>query len=630
MIQEKIPVKIFADDKQASAVVARKIAQLIRDRAQVGKNAVLGLATGRTPVHVYYELIRMHREEGLDFANVITFSLDEYWPLAPDAVQSYHNWMHQKFFKSVNIHPDRIHIPASDIPENEIVSHCRSYEAAIVEAGGIDIQILGIGRSGHIGFNEPGSTRTSRTRRIILDTITRKDAASDFFGEENVPEMALTMGVGTILEARDICLMAFGEQKAAIIRQAVEGDISANVAASFLQEHPQTTVFLDEACAAALTRMAMPWLLEHCQWDDLLKRKAVIWLAQKINKPILKLTDEDYGENGLAELLRLCGGSYDLNIQIFQHLMKTITGWPGGKKESKRVLIFSPHPDDDVICMGGAMTRLVEQKHEVHVAYMVSGNLSVFDHTVARYADFVREFNSIFNLTPDQTKTIEGHIDLFLRQKKPTDVDSPEIQSIKGLIRKIEAIDAARYCGLAEDHTHFLNIPFYNTGKVQKLSVGPDDISLVEKLLEQIKPDMVFAAGDMSDPHGTHRLCLEVLLMALERCKNKLQLDPELWLYRGAWQEWEVENIDLAIPLSPAELRHKRYAVFRHESQKDRAMFPGPYDSREFWQRAEDRNQNTAAIYDQLGLPEYHALEVFIRHPLKQSEQLRRQFESPD
>ena len=619
MSTERIPVKIYHDNVLASRAVAQRIAQIIRMRAAAGKKAVLGLATGHTPVNVYRELIRMHREEGLDFANVITFNLDEYWPISPTAMQSYQLWMRENLFNHINVPAQNIHIPPGEVPEAEIARACQEYEDLIARAGGIDIQILGIGRSGHIGFNEPGSGRGSRTRRIHLDLITRKDAAADFFGEENVPEMAITMGVGSILSSREICLLAFGEHKAPIIRRAVEGEVSPQVAASFLQEHTSAAMYLDESAAAELTRMKTPWLLGSCQWDEILHRQAVIWLADKVKKPILKLTDEDYGENGLEELRRIGGGAYELNLAVFRHMMKTITGWPGGKSGAKRVLIFSPHPDDDVISMGGTIIRLREQGHEVHVAYMVSGSLSVFDHDVARYADFVREFNTIFGLTPEQSRVIEQHIDKFLLHKHPGEVDSTEVQRIKGLIRKTEAMDAARFCGLGEDRMHFMELPFYMTGKVQKLNVSGEDVRIVRELMERVRPELVFAAGDMSDPHGTHRQCLDAFLQALGEYKQA-NPKPEVWLYRGAWQEWPADEVEMAVPMSPDELKRKRYAIFRHQSQKDRAMFPGPYDSREFWQRAEDRNMATAATYDALGLPEYHALEAFVRWPRKLAE----------
>jgi len=615
---ERAAVKIFGSAGQAALAVARRVAAVIRRRAGEGRPAVLGLATGNTPVNVYRELVRMHREEGLDFANVVTFNLDEYWPIGPSALQSYHTWMRENLFGHVNVPPANIHIPSSDVPQADLEAHCRAYERAIADAGGIDLQILGIGRSGHIGFNEPGSARDSRTRLVRLDRMTRRSAASDFFGEENVPDTAITMGVGTILEAREIALLAFGEHKAAIVRRAVEEDVSAAVAAGFLQQHPDATFYLDEAAAAELTRMAAPWLLGRCEWDELLARQAVIWLARRLEKPILKLTDEDYAEGGLTEL-RTRGGAERNNIAVFRHLMGTITGHPAGREKPKTVAVFSPHPDDDVICMGGTMMRLVEDGHDVHVVYMVSGFLSVFDHDVARYADFVRQFNEIFGLKAGDLTAIEQTVDGYLARKRPGDVDTAEVQAIKALVRRTEAIDAARFCGVGTDRVHFLDMPFYNTGKVQKLQVGPDDVAAVRKLLEAVRPEMIFAAGDLSDPHGTHRLCLEAALAALDQHAADGGNAPELLLYRGAWQEWEPRQIDLAVPLSPAEVRRKRFAIFRHQSQKDRAMFPGPYDSREFWQRAEERNATTAAVYDALGLPEYTALEAFVRHPLHRS-----------
>ncbi|MBI5726138.1 MAG: glucosamine-6-phosphate deaminase [Planctomycetes bacterium] len=622
---EKLPVKIYEDNARASSAVAARIADLIRRRSAEGKKAVLGLATGHTPINVYRELIRLHKNEGLDFSNVITFNLDEYWPIQPDAFQSYHRWMNENFFGHVNIPKGEINIPAGTVGPDKVESFCRQYEENIRRCGGIDFQILGIGRTGHIGFNEPGSGRESRTRLVYLDAVTRKDAAGDFFGEENVPAQAISMGVGSILEGREIALLAFGEHKAPIVQRAIEGEISSSVAATFLQSHPACTFYLDEAAAACLARMATPWLLGSCVWDELLERKAVIWLSQKLSRPILKLTDEDYAENGLAELIHNRRGCYQLNIDAFKRLMNTITGWPGGKEKPKKVLILSPHPDDDVICMAGTMSRFVKQGHEVHVAYMVSGFLSVFDYDVDRFADFVRQFNDIFGLTPKQTRSIEEHIEKFLRNKSPGDIDSPEVQAVKILIRRTEAVAAAKFCGVSEANCHFLNMPFYNTGKVQKLPIVRQDVHAVEKILDEVKPDIIFAAGDMSDPHGTHRMCLAAAMQALEQYNKSAARKPELWLYRGAWQEWPVEQIDMAVPLAPDELSQKRRAIFRHQSQKDTAMFPGPYDNREFWQRAEDRNMASAKLYDTLGLPEYHAIEAFARWPIKRSADSRKQ-----
>lgn len=623
--KERIPVQVYRDSEEVSLVVAERISSLIRSNGSEQKATVLGLATGHTPVKVYKELIRMYREEGLDFSQVITFNLDEYWPIEPACLQSYHYWMHENLFNHINIPAENIHIPSGTVPAKEVQEYCRIYEAKIEAAGGIDFQVLGIGRTGHIGFNEPGSEQDSLTRRIHLDRITRKDASNDFFGEENVPEMAITMGVATILQAREIAMLSFGEGKSHIIRQAVEEPVNPQIAASFLQDHPNTTCYLDDAAAAGLTRRVTPWLVGSCEWDAALQRQAVIWLSLKLNKPILKLTDEDYYENGLFELLRTTGGAYHVNLTVFRAQMETITGWPGGKKTKKRVLVLSPHPDDDVISMGGTFIRLIEQGHEVHVAYMVSGYLSVFDHDVLRHSTFVKAFHQIFNLSSEELECVDGKISEFLKNKRPGDIDIPEIQLIKGLIRRTEAIDAAVYCGLKEECIHFLDLPFYNSGTVQKLSLSDQDVRILRDLLDKTNPETVYAAGDLSDPHGTHQLCLQAFLVAMDQYNKENKTAPEVWLYRGAWQEWEPQQIDMAVPFSPDELRRKRFAIFRHESQKDRAMFPGPYDSREFWQRAEDRNKNLAIQYDILGLPEYHALEAFVRYPLKISAQAESQ-----
>ncbi|MBI9018473.1 MAG: glucosamine-6-phosphate deaminase [Phycisphaerae bacterium] len=606
---EKLKFKIFEDNDKASVAVAARIASIINANNARKAPTVLGLSPGHATVNIYRELIGLHKAENLDFSLVKTFNCNEFCPITADAPQSFYRWMQENFLNHINIDPANIFAPAGDIPEADLAQHCSNYEKTIADSGGIDFLILGIGTGGHIGFNEPGSSPHTLTRAVYLDKTIINGAAGDFFGAEYVPAMGITMGLKTIANAREIALLAFGENKASIIRRTVEDAISNANPASFLQMHKNTCLWLDDASAGALTTIATPWLNNRSiQWDDNIKRRAVIWLAKKLNKPILKLTDEDYTQNGLYDLIKTCSGSYNLNIEIFKRQMNTITGWPGGKNCSKKVLIFSPHPDDDVISMGGTLTRLASQGHAVHIAYMVSGCLSVFDHTLAHYADFVREFNKIFDLTPDQSTKIEQHIDEFLLSKQPGEVDTAQIQALKGMVRRIEAIDAARYCGVPESNTHFLDLPFYNTGKVQKHNVGKADTDIICQLLDEIQPDMIFAAGDLSDPHGTHRQCLLALYNALElKYKND---HPTLFLYRGAWQEWPAAQIDMAVPLSPDELQHKRYAIFKHESQKDRAMFPGS-DAREFWQRAEDRNKALADLYDKLGLPEYHAIEAF-------------------
>lgn len=626
---ENIPCRIFRHARDASRSVAQQIAALIKGRAAEGRNCVLGLATGSTPTGVYDELIRMHQEEGLSFRNVITFNLDEYYPMRPEELQSYVRFMREHLFDHVDIPTDQVHVPDGTLPEEDVHTYCRDYEAAIEQAGGIDLQLLGIGRTGHIGFNEPGSGKNSRTRMITLDRVTRRDAASDFFGEENVPRRAITMGVGTILDARQIVLMAWGEGKASIVRRAVEGEISTSVAASFLQNHPQAQMVLDEAAAEKLTRCREPWDLGEVDWDETMIRKAVIWLAKKLEKPLLKLTAEDYNEEGLQDLLATCGSAYDLNLQVFRALQATITGWPGGKPERrkqpgdrprsddhifpKRVLIFSPHPDDDVISMGGTLIRLVDQGHEVHVAYQTSGNIAVFDDDAIRFTEFTADFNRHFDVDPDRTAELEAHVEEFLKNKRPGQIDSSEVQFIKGLIRRTEARAATRNCGVNEAQLHFMDMPFYETGRVRKKPLGGEDVQITVDLLREIAPHQIYVAGDLSDPHGTHRTCLAAVLQACKEVDgDEWYQHCVVWLYRGAWQEWEPHQIEMAVPLSPEELLRKRVAIFKHESQKDKALFPGP-DPREFWQRAEDRNRATATLYDQLGLAEYEAIEGFVR-----------------
>jgi len=624
---EQIPTKIFGDASSGSSFVASEIAELIRTNNENGQPTVLGLATGSTPTQVYDELIRLHNEEGLSFQNVITFNLDEYYPMQPQSLQSYVRFMNEHLFNHIDIPDEQVHIPDGTIPEEQVTDYCREYEQKIQDVGGLDIQLLGIGRTGHIGFNEPGSRPDSGTRLITLDRITRKDAASDFFGEEYVPRRAITMGVGTILNADRIIMMAWGEGKAPIIKEAVEGPIRDRVPATYLQEHPNATVILDEASAEHLTRKKTPWLLSRCDWDDQLIRKGVVWLCQEVDKPVLKLTDEDYNEHGMGDLLTEHGPAYDINLKVFNELQHTITGWPGGKPNAedidrperaepypKRAIVFSPHPDDDVISMGGTLIRLVEHEHEVHVAYQTSGNIAVFDDDVIRFVDFVSDYNEMFGMKQEEADTMLSDIKQFLNEKEPAQVDSDEIKHIKGLIRRGEAKAAARYCGIPEKQLHFLDMPFYETGRVKKKPLSQEDVDIVKELLREVKPHQIYAAGDLSDPHGTHRVCLKAILAALEECENDDWIDDcYVWLYRGAWQEWDINEIEMTVPLSPQELAKKRRAIFKHQSQKDRPLFPGP-DEREFWQRSEERNRSTAQLYDKLGFAEYEAIEGFVRY----------------
>ncbi|MBG8553925.1 glucosamine-6-phosphate deaminase [Hymenobacter guriensis] len=625
---EKLPVTIFEAAGEGAVRVAREIAELIRGKQLQGERAVLGLATGSSPIGVYQELIRLHREEGLSFRNVVTFNLDEYYPMEPDELQSYVYFMHEQLFNHIDILPENVHIPDGTLPIDKVKEYCQHYEKQIEECGGLDMQLLGIGRTGHIGFNEPGSSINSITRLVKLDPLTITDAAKDFIKEEFVPLRALTMGVGTIMKARKIILLAWGEGKAKILKEMVEGRVSDEVPASFLQLHPQVAVVVDQWAAMELTRVKTPWLVGMCAWDESLIRRAVIWLSLRMRKPILKLTDEDYKDGSLSDLLVEAGSAYNLNLRVFNTIQRTITGWPGGKPNSndtqrperalpaiKRALIFSPHPDDDVISMGGTLLRLVDQGHDVHVAYQTSGNIAVFDDDARRFADFALDFAEKMNVGVAETRREHAEVVEFLRHKKLGEEDSPLVQDIKALIRKGEAAAACRFCGVKEQNVHFMNMPFYETGQVKKKPLGEADIQAVVDILQEIQPHQIFAAGDLRDPHGTHRVCLDAIFAALARLKGQEAWvdDCHLWLYRGAWQEWDVEEIEMAVPISPEELMRKRKAIFKHQSQKDSAVFPGN-DKREFWQRSEDRNHTTAQLYDQLGLAEYEAMEAFVRY----------------
>lgn len=624
---EKLPVTVYPDEYLASKKVARRIADLIISKQKNNQKTVLGLATGATPVSVYQELIRLHCEEGLSFKQVVTFNLDEYYPMKPNSAQSYVSFMKQNLFDHIDIDMSNVHIPDGTLTEQEIPAFCLAYERQITALGGLDLQILGIGRTGHIGFNEPGSAPNSGTRLVTLDDLTRRDASRDFGGKANVPTKAITMGIGTIFKAREIILMAWNTKKAAIIKKAVEGEISSDVPATYLQLSDKVEFVLDADAASELTRFNTPWLVKDCIWDGPMIMKAVIWLAGKVSKPVLKLTEEDYNSHGMAQLATQKGPVYNINIEIFNKLQHTITGWPGGKgntddsqrperamPDKKRVLIFSPHPDDDVISMGGTFIRLVDQGHDVHVAYQTSGNTAVWDDEVLRFVEFVKDFSYTLDLDTAKLEHVYAQMRQFISTKQPNQVDTKDIQTVKGLIRKGEAISGARFSGLQDDHIHFMNLPFYETGKLKRNSDLEDDVRITMDLLQQVKPHQVFAAGDFADPHGTHKRCFDIILMALKRLQKteKWIQDCWLWMYRGAWHEFEIHEIEMAVPLSPQEVEKKRLAIFKHQSQKDRPVFPGD-DAREFWVRAEDRTRHTAQAYDQLGLAEYEAIEAFVR-----------------
>ncbi|MBN1589887.1 MAG: glucosamine-6-phosphate deaminase [Pirellulales bacterium] len=608
----QIPCYVFDSDREATQYVAQSIAETISQRNALSQTTVLGLATGSTPVSIYRQLIRMHREQGLDFSNVITFNLDEYYGVAPTALQSYHRFMHETLFDHVNIPKENIHIPDGTVAPKDVEEHCRQYEEAIRRAGGIDIQILGIGRNGHIGFNEPFGPRNSRTRLITLDRVTRMDAAADFFKVEDVPTQALTMGIGTIYEAKKLFLLAFGEHKARIIREAVEDPVTERVPASFLRGHVDVSFLLDAAAADELTARKTPWVLGHVSWDDALVKRAMLWLCEKTEKALLKLDDDDIRQHGLYSLLREFGSSSRIAHRVFRGMMDTIEYHPAGT-EPRRVLCFSPHPDDDVISMGGTLIRLIEDRHEVHIAYMTSGNIAVFDHDAQQVADLVTELNRQFGIDDEKSPLLETEVGRSLVSKHPGQPDTEAVLRIKSLIRWSEAKSAASVCGVEEANLHFLDLPFYQTGTVAKKPPTKDDIGLVRELIERIGPSQIYVAGDLSDPHGTHRACAQVVFQALKEIEAATGSRPEVLLYRGAWQEWALDVIEIAVPLSPQDLKTKKEAIFRHESQKDSALFPGPDDPREFWQRAEDRNRRTADLYNRLGLPEYYGLEAFVR-----------------
>ncbi|WDF66230.1 glucosamine-6-phosphate deaminase [Flavobacterium sp. KACC 22763] len=616
---EKIHNVIFESSQEASLLVAREIANLIQRKNELNEPCVLGLATGSSPIKVYEELVRMHKEEGLSFENVVTFNLDEYYPMDKNDIQSYYHFMHEHLFNHVNIHAENINIPDGQVSAEELQQYCIDYEMKIISYGGLDFQLLGIGRTGHVGFNEPGSHVNSGTRSITLDHITRVDAAASFLGIDNVPRKAITMGIGTVRNAKRIVLLGWGISKAGIIKNTIEGEVSSHVPATYLQEHNNTTFVLDTEASSELTRVKTPWLVKSCVWTGELKLKAVAWLSELTKKPFLKLTDKDYNDNGMSSLLTEEGTAYDLNIKMFNKMQQTITGWPGGKPnaddtyrperstpEKKRIIIFSPHPDDDVISMGGTFDRLIEQGHEVHVAYQTSGNIAVSNEEALKFAEISKALN------PD-SRMSDKLID-FLQNRTGNEIDSLEVRKLKGLIRRSESFGATRYLGLPDSNVHFLDLPFYETGTVKKNNLSDADISIMCDIIERIKPHQIYAAGDLADPHGTHKVCLDSLFEALKRLKHESFMnDCWVWLYRGAWHEWESYQIDMAVPMSPDQVLKKRHAIFYHQSQKDGVMFQGD-DSREFWVRVEDRNRLTAEKYHSLGLADYSAIEAFKRY----------------
>jgi glucosamine-6-phosphate deaminase len=625
---EKIPVKIFPSPKEGSVYVANVIADLIKEKEAKNEKCVIGLSTGSSPKTLYAELVRMHKQEGLSFKNVVTFNLDQYYPMEANALQSYHYFMRKYLFEQTDIDPDNYFLPDGTLPKEKVKEHCMVYEKKIEDAGGIDLQILGIGVNGHIGFNEPGSAIYSKTRLTTLDNSTRVANSHEFGNISQVPRMAITMGISTIIKSKEIILMAWGQNKAPVIKKAVEDDATEEVPASLLQSHDNCTYVIDEAASCELTRFKSPWLTGECEWTPKIVRSAVVGLALQVGKPVLSLTTNDYNDHGLSDLLTERGDAYEINLEVYYMLRDTITGWPGGKPDTgktrhperkqpfpKKVLLFSPHPDDDIISMGGTFMRLHDQGHEVHVGYQTSGNIAVTDEFVTRFIDFAVGFENIFGIDDTKSKKILNDATAFLNSKRSSEKDSEEIRTIKGLIRRCEARATCKYVGLKEEQIHFMNLPFYETGTIEKNPMEEEDIQLTVDLLRKIKPHQVFCAGDLADPHGTHKVCLDIIIEAIKRIRSegdKWINDCWIWLYKGAWQEWDITEIEMAIPMSPDQARKKRYGIFIHQSQKDSVPFQGD-DNREFWQRAEERNANTARLYGQLGLTQYAAMEAFVR-----------------
>ena len=624
MRMEQLPVTIYETARAGSVAVANYIAEQIRQRQQLFQPYTISMAPGRSTRDIFAELVRKHREEGLSFRNVVFFALYEYYPMTDNKLGNQAQ-LHTMLLDQVDILPENIHSIPWNMSKEQIMPFCLEYERSIAAAGGIDLMLLGIGRCGNIAFNEPGASFNSQTRLVLLDNNSKEDAKIMFGSADQVPVSAITMGIDTILQAKEIMLVAWGEHKSSIVRQAIEQRYDPSCPASALQRHKNARVLLNLNAASALTRIATPWVVTSCEWDDQLIRRAVVWLCQQTGKPILKLTNKDYNDYGLNELITRFESAYNCNIKVFNDLQHTITGWPGGKPNAddsnrperakpypKDVLIFSPHPDDDVISMGGTFARLIKQGHNVHVAYETSGCIAVCDDEVIRFLDFLRGFDEQGKLKARQEECRR------MIREKVGDEDTREILDLKALIRRGEATAACRHMGLPTDHIHFLNLPFYETGTIKKGPLTETDCTIVRQLLEQIKPHEMFVAGDLADPHGTHRVCLDAVLAALDELRHTSAWDEwlkdcRIWMYRGAWMEWELDLIEMAVPMSPEELRFKRNTILKHQSQMESAPFMGN-DERLFWQRAEDRNHATAELYARLGLANYEAIEAFVQY----------------
>ena len=627
---EKVPTDIFPTIEEGAIDIANHLEADIKKREQEGRKYVMGVGSGSSLTPIFQELIKRHQTGKLSFKNVVIFNAYEYFPLSVENINRSINQLKERFLNHIDIEAENIYTPDGTIIQDDVQEHCRQYEQHIKELGGLDVILLGIGRMGNIATNEPGSSITSASRLILIDETSREEMKMSFGSQESVPPCSITMGVSTILSARKIFLTAWGEEKAEIIKKTIEGKVSDAIPASFLQTHNDAHVVIDLSAAAKLTRIQHPWLVASCKWTDKLVRSALVWLCQVTGKPLLKLTNKDYNENGLSELLALYGSAYNANIKIFNDLQHTITGWPGGKPDAddtyrperakpfpKRVIVFSPHPDDDVISMGGTLRRLVQQGHDVHVAYETSGNIAVGDEEVVRFMHFINGFNQLFANEQDEViKSKYKEIKEFLKNKKEGDIDSQDIRTIKGLIRRGEARTASTFNQIPLDHVHFLDLPFYESGKIEKLPMGEADVNIVRELITKVKPHQIYVAGDLADPHGTHRKCTDAVLAAIDlekEAKAEWLKDCRVWMYRGAWAEWEIENIEMCVPISPEELRAKRNSILKHQSQMESAPFLGN-DERLFWQRSEDRNRGTAKLYDDLGLACYEAMEAFVEY----------------
>lgn len=627
---EKIHTDIFASSMEGAAHVADQVEKEIKAAQHEGRYYVMALGTGLSLTPIYKELQKRCEAKQLSFRNVVVFNAYEYYPVQKESSLKSINQLKERFLDHVDIDPQNIFTLDGSVAQDAVQDTCHLYEKRIKTFGGLDTALLGIGRMGNIAANEPGSGIQSITRLILIGNTSREEMENSFGTNEQVPPCSLTMGIATLLSAKSVYLTAWGDEKAEIMQKVVEGNITDTLPASFLQTHPNANVILDLSAASHLTRIKHPWLVTNCEWTDKLVRSALVWLCQKLHKPILKLTNKDYNENGLSELLALYGSAYNANIKIFNDLQHTITGWPGGKPNAddtyrperakpfpKRVIVFSPHPDDDVISMGGTIRRLVQQKHEVHVAYETSGNIAVGDEEVTRFMHFINGFNQIFADSKDSVISKKyQEIKEFFAHKKESDFDTRDILTIKGLIRRGEARTACTFNEIPLNRVHFLDLPFYESGKIEKLPMTEKDVEIVRALLQEVKPHQIYVAGDLADPHGTHKKCTDAVLAAIDEEKKadaEWLKDCRIWMYRGAWAEWEIENIEMCVPLSPEELRAKRNSILKHQSQMESAPFLGN-DERLFWQRAEDRNRGTAQLYDELGLACYEAMEAFVEY----------------